>query len=313
MSLSPVPHDVAQAGLRALKTICAVSKGIEPLEARFLDGVQRYLLGTDFDVDALAPIDGAELARLVPPGEFRERIVGGMVIASCIDGDVGRDEMAVVERLANALDVDSEVLRAGRHLAGEQLFLARIDIARRALPGYSAEKILRQEGLPALIKQILPVLGIPNEATAARYRALGAYGEGTLGRGYHDFIVANRFSFPGEKYAGPEAIVLHDTLHVLGDYGTSPEEEVQVAAFQAACHHANQFHTLLFAIAQFHLGISLAPVSSPERLKVDPALMMKAVARGAKVNRDMWADFAPWEHFSRNIDDVRRELGIDPR
>lgn len=313
MKLSPVPQDVARAGLRALKTICAASGGIVPLEASFLDGVQRHLLGTSFDIDGLEPIDEHELAAAVPTGDFRERIIGGMVIASCIDGEATPAEMETIERYAKALDVDPDVLRTGRYLAAEQFLLARIDIARRALPGYKAAQIFREEGLPAVIKQILPLLGVANETTAARYRALASYPEGTLGRAYHDFIVRNRFSFPGEKHAGPEAIVLHDTLHVLGDYGTTAEEEVQVAAFQAACHDDRPFHGLLFALAQFHLGIAMTPVSSPEKLRADPEAMLKALARGAKIPRDMWADFEPWEHFGRPIADVRRELRIEPR
>jgi hypothetical protein len=236
-----------------------------------------------------------------------------MVIATLIDGDSSRDEMDLVESFAKALDVAPAILKTGKHLAADQLLLARIDIGRRALPGFKAQGVLREEGLPGLLRQILPMLGVANEATSARYRALGSYAAGTLGRAYFDFVTNNGFSFPGEAHAGPEVIVAHDVLHVLGDYGTSPEEEVLVAAFQAACHDTNQFHGLLFALAQFHLGIAMTPVSTPERLKADPEGMLKALARGAKVTRDMWSDFEPWDHFARPIADVRRELGIAPR
>ncbi len=313
MTLAPVPHDVAHAGLRAVKSVCALSGGIVPLETSFLDGVQRHLLGTSFDIDALEPIAPEELARLVPPGDFRERVVGGMVIASCIDGETSPEEMALIGKFADALGVDGGVLRTGGFLADKHLVLARIDIARRALPGFKAGQVLREEGLPALVKQVLPMLGVGNDETAARYRALEGSPAGTLGRGYWEFITTNQFSFPGEKHAGPEVIVLHDLIHVLGGYGTTPEEEVQVAAFQAGAHHANQFHGMLFALAQFHLGISIAPVSTPETMRADPELMVKALARGSKVPIDMWAAFRWWDHFPRPLDDVRRELRIEPR
>lgn len=313
MRFAAVPTDVAHAGLRALKTVCLTDGVISPLEASFLDGVQRHIMGSTFDLEALAPITGEELARAVPPGELRERIVGGMVIASCIDGDASPAAMAVVEGLARALDVAPAILATGRHLAADRLMLARIDIGRRALPGFKIAGVLREEGLPGLIKQILPMLGVANAQTAARYRALGDAPAGTLGRGYFDFITDNQFSFPGEKHAGPEIIVAHDVLHVLGGYGTTAEEEVQVAAFQAGCHDEDQFHALLFVIAQFHLGISMTPVSTAERGKADPELMVKALARGAKIPRDMWSDFHPWDHFARPLDEVRRELNIEPR
>ncbi|NUP07501.1 MAG: hypothetical protein HOW73_15740 [Polyangiaceae bacterium] len=313
MRLSPVPSEVAHAGLRALKTVCAISRGIDPLEAQFIDGLQRHLLGTSFDIASLEPITGEELARAVPPGEFRERIIGGMVVAACIDGEASPAEIAVIEAFSKALDVDSPVLKTGRHLANQQLLGARVDIARRAMMGYKVRGVLREDGLPGLVRQMLPMLGVSNDDTAARYRALESYAAGTLGRGYYDFVTSNQFSFPGEKYAGPEIIVIHDVLHVLGGYGTTAEEEVQVAAFQAACHHVDQFHSLLFAIAQFHLGVQMAPVSPPEKLKADPELMMKAFARGAKVSRDVWAELVPWDNFARPIDDIRNELNIEPR
>jgi hypothetical protein len=313
MDPSPVPPDIALAGLRALATVCATGDGLTPLERGFIDGVQRHVLHTSFDLDTLAPIDGVELAQLVPPGELRERIVGAMVIAATIDGETSTDELAVIEGLARALDVKSDVLRVGQRLARHQFTLARIDIARRALLGYKVKEVLREDGLPGIIKQFLPMLGVQNKATAARYRALEAFPAGTAGRAYYDFILANGFSFPGEAHAGPEIIVIHDLLHVLGGYATTPEDEVLVAAFQAGTHHADQFHQLLFAIAQFHLGLSIAPGSTPNKLKVDPAGMLQALARGAQVPKDMWGEFKPWDHFARPLDELRRELRIDPR
>ena len=60
---------------------------------------------------------------------------------------------------------------------------------------------------------------------AARCRALERFPEGSLGRGYFDFVIRNHFSFPVEKGAAPEPIVFHDCLHVLAEYDTSAIEE----------------------------------------------------------------------------------------
>jgi len=313
MTLSPVPPDIALAGLRALKTVCSADGGITPLERGFIDGVQRHVLNLSADLDALAPIDGAELAQRVPAGEFRERVVGGLVIASTMSGESSTAEMAIIEGFARALGVKADVLRVGQHLAHHQFTLARIDIVRRALLGFKVKEVLHEGGVSGVIKQFLPMLGVENKALAARYRALESSPAGTLGRAYCDFVTANGFSFPGEPHAGPEIIVVHDVLHVLGDYATTPEEEVLVAAFQAGTHHADQFHQLLFAIAQFHLGLAIAPGSTPEKFKVDPPKMVEALMRGARVPKDYWAEFKPWDHFSRSLDEVRRELRIEPR
>src|SRR4051812_28866526 len=75
MVIPAVPGEVAEAGLRALKTVCLTDGVVTPLEASFLDGVQRHIMRSTFDLEALAPISGEELARAVPAGELRERVV----------------------------------------------------------------------------------------------------------------------------------------------------------------------------------------------------------------------------------------------
>lgn len=96
-------------------------------------------------------------------------------------------------------------------------------------------------------------------ALSARYRALGQAPEGSLGRAYHDFIVANGYSFPGEKGAAAEAITFHDMTHVLSGYGTTPQEEILVVAFSAGYSRQENFNWLMFVLMQFQLGMGLAP------------------------------------------------------
>src|SRR5262249_684745 len=126
MKLSPVPPDVAAAGLRALKTVCLTDGVLAPLEASFLDAVQRYVLGPALDVETLAPIAPEALAQAVPPGEYRERIVRGAVIAACIDGEAARAELPILEDFAAALGVGRDAVRTFRRLANDRVLLARI-------------------------------------------------------------------------------------------------------------------------------------------------------------------------------------------
>lgn len=115
------------------------------------------------------------------------------------------------------------------------------------------------------------LLQIENPAMAARYRALESFPEGSLGRGYFDFVTRNHFSFPGEKGAGPEPIVFHDCLHVLAEYDTSSIEETQIAAFQAGTMQKGAIYDLLFPLAQFHLGVAITLVTKAETDVIDPS------------------------------------------
>lgn len=305
----------AHAGLRALKTVCAISQGIAPLEARLLDAVQRHLLGSDVDVDIpmLEAIDVYELARAVPDGEARAAILSGMVVASCIDGEASTDEMALLTRFAKALDVAPEAVQNVRYLASEQLFLGRLSIARNAVPRFVTAGVLAEERLPGLVKQALPMLGTGDTNVAAKYAALRDYAPETLGRKYTEFLDKHGISLPGEPYAGPESLVARDVLHVLSDYGTTASEAAAVAAFQAACHGASFFESLLFALAQFELSRSVTEESDAAFPALDAEVMAEGAARGATVDRERWSDFDLWDHASRPVDDVRAALGIAPR
>ena len=312
MQLSRPPEHVARAGLRALHTVCIADGSLRPLEAAFVRAVQEHVLHSEVDLASLEPITPEELARTVAPGEHRARILGGAVIAACIDGSTTEDEVEVLERFAAALELDPAPVRTARRLAKTQIFLARVDIARRALAGHKVRQTVREEGVLAMVAQLMPLMGIADPALAARYRALESSPEGTLGRAYFDFVVSNGFSFPGEAGAGPEIIVVHDCLHVIGEYGTSPEQEIEVAAFQAGCHGGDPLYGLLFGLAQYHLGVQVAPVAPAESMHADPVRMMRAFARGCRVRRDMWSDFRPWDHFSTPLDALRAELDVVP-
>jgi len=310
----------ATAALRALKTVCAISQGIAPLEARFLDAVQRHLFGSDVAVDIpmLEAIDVYELARAVPDGEAREAILSGMVVASCIDGEASTDEMALLTRFAKALDVAPAAVQNVRYLASEQLFLARLSIARNAVSRFRGAGVLAEERLPGLVKQALPMLGAGDAAVAAKYAALRDYAPGTLGRKYTEFLDKHGIALPGERQAGPESLVARDVLHVLGDYGTAASEASAVAAFHAACQGASVVDSLLFALAQCELSRSVTEESVTEELgatspALDGAVLSEGAARGAKVDREAWSDFDLWDHASRPVDDVRAALGIAPR
>lgn len=56
---------------------------------------------------------------------------------------------------------------------------------------------------------------------ALRWHSVGELGEGTLGRGVHDFHLARGFQFPGEPGSAPLLLAQHDWVHVIADHGTS--------------------------------------------------------------------------------------------
>lgn len=312
MKLTPVPPDIGHLGLRTIKSVCADPSrtGLSELQVQLLAGIQKYILKTDFDLDGLPDISPEDLVTHSIDQEFKDRIIRGCIIAACIDGEMDPLKVGRLAHYAKALQVDMGPVNTAWKLAHKSLLLARIDIIRKSLPGVKIRQVVRSQGLLAAIQQFFPLIGGELPEVTARYKQLDGYAEGTLAKAYTEYLRRNHFPFPGEKDAGPEIIVVHDCLHILGGYGTTAPEEIEIAAFQAGCQFEDPIFGILFGLAQYHLNIQVAPVAPSQGLQANPEKLIAAFVRGCHINRDMWRDFDPWKYFDRQLEDIRREFGI---
>jgi hypothetical protein len=224
-----------------------------------------------------------------------------------IDADADAGERSLVKRYAKALDVKDKTLEALERYAKGQMRLLRFDVARRFLAADRAKREFREHGLLGIFRILRDALRRGEDTKLAdRYRALGQLPEGTLGRAYFEFIRSNEFSLPGEVGAAPEVIAFHDAHHVMCEYGTTPEEEAQIAAFHAGSHGEDPF-------MQFQIGVQITPAAESFTDMVDPELLIRAAVRGSQVKGDVIRDWDPRDHWERPLDELRRELNIVPR
>lgn len=312
MKLQKPPAEIARVGLRGIKMVATADGEFHSLERRLMDAAQEIILGTRFDLDDLEPITPHELADGIPE-PLREQIFNGCLIAALIDGEATTAERSQLDEFAQALGIQSPELRDLHRLVDDHLLLFRFDVARRSFLGQRVKGFVREAGLRGISNLIQGLLNNENLETADRYRSLGSSREGTLGRGYIDFIRENGFSLPGEVGGPPEPIVFHDCLHVLAEYETSPLEETQIASFQAGLMKKQPMFGMFFMLAQFQLGIQVTPITGAESNQVDPALMVEALVRGTHVNRDLTADWDPWDDFEKPVVELRRAYNILPR
>ena len=313
MQLDVPPPAVAHAGLRALKTVALADGTLHELEAGLIATVQRLLLGTAHELDALTSITPDELASIVPPGIFRERILRGCVLVALSDGDASLAEERVLGGFADALAIDPAPLTDFRRILADRLKVLRLDVARRSFIGKRIGQHVANKGVRGMVEVALTFQGHEVPSLANRYRSLSTYPKGTLGRSYADFIAKNQFAFPGEAHGAPEPIVFHDCVHVLAGYDTTAEEEVLAAAFQAGFQRYDPFFSLLFVICQFHLGIEISPIAGVETMKMRPETMLAAFVRGTACAVDLSDGWDPWSAFARPVDELRAEYRIAPR
>jgi hypothetical protein len=105
----------------------------------------------------------------------------------------------------------------------------------------------------------------------------------------------------------------HDVAHVLSGYRTDPDGEIQQGSFQGGNRREDGFFFIQFVLLQFHQGIQLTPVAKPEVGYFDPAKVLWAIHRGAKVNVDVTHQWNYWPLMPLGVDEARQKISLLPK
>lgn len=315
--LQPDPA-AALLGLRAMKSVASADGPVGPSQRALMEAACRVILHIEADIDALPPIEPAELAAGFAVPELRQQLVNGMLVVALADGPPERGTVARIEAFANALGVATLHVTDLRRLAEHHMTLFKLDFLRRSQVADIMRNQLEQKGPLGLAKAVLGMRGvIEDTALAARYRAWATLPEGTLGRVAWDFYRKNGFGMPGERHGFPEAGLYHDLSHVLGGYGTDPEGEIEVASFTAGYKRERPFYLILFATLIFSAGVNMRPTDGNVTIGVlgKPGVaerLFAAIERGSHVAVDLSDKWDYWPYVVMPLDEVRRRLNILP-
>ncbi len=303
-------------GLRAIKAVTLADGHFDDHERRLLAAIARAL-HIEADPDTLVPIYPEELPAQLPDPVWRERVVQAQIIAALIDGQLDETEAKMISEFARALDVDEPRIHNLKQLLSGHALLLQLDLSRKSrMFSDVAQAAWQTEGVKGLWKTWGGIAGIATDAALAkRYAALGQLPENTLGRQYHDHMRERGFPLPGEREGFPELLVKHDACHILGDYDTDTQGECEVVAFIAGFMKTDPFWYLFMIAVQMHLGVkTFRDASAADTMKFDPDLVVSALARGAEVNRDLYAtDFDWWPWLQLPVDEVRAAFNVRPK
>ena len=308
---------IGKAGLAALMTMARLRGTPSAKAMAAIRGVRDHLLHLDLALETLPDIDPEALAARVngvnPDPQWRERILRGMTLVALFDGTPTQQQLDLLERTAQSLNVDPGPVRTFQQVMEHQAWLVRLDVARRGFIPQAFKAMWRQEGLSAALASARVLLGQEDRAMAERYRQLRSYPEGSFGLAYANFIDRNGFQFPGEHGGPPPPVMHHDCCHVLGGYGTTPAEEGAVLGFQAGFEKVDPFYLLMFALAEFELGIGASPFVPAGRGQLDVDRIFAGLEHGSHVSVDLLAGIDPWDHFAAPLEQVRQRFNVLPR
>lgn len=254
--LTPPGPDEVQHLARGVLTAIAPAEG--PTE------LQRLLVGAAFDAmtghspatDGQTSIDPeAFAAGMARRNEaFRTRILQTMILGALVLRPLEPAVAGRVEAFARALSVDDGMLAVAQRFAAGQLGLAAVDFDRNGYTaGWSADRVESLHTTTGLAEAWAQASDDPE--LAARWAALEHLPAGTLGRGVWELYRARGFAFPGEPGSAPPLLAQHDWVHVLADYGTRVESELEVFAFIARANDDPRgFSLLAMVVSLFETG-----------------------------------------------------------
>lgn len=274
-----------------------------------------YLLRqTDaLDLAALKQPTPAELAAALPDPGLRTHAARLLTVMAFVDGQLDAVKIAGVLRYATALGIDEPYVQEIAEAAQGEVHRALVDMTRRNMQSITGKPFLSDDASA----WFLPYRGDhADPALAARYQALGALPEGTLGRAYWEQYTGNHYAFPGEPDGLNEAFATpHDCTHVLSGYDTSARGELLVSTFTAAMHPALPLEGhILPVIFSWHLGIRINDIAKSATGALDPAAFWDAWDRGAATATDLFApgwDF--WGSVGETLAALRHRYGIPPK
>jgi hypothetical protein len=254
--LEPPDYEEVQIIGRGVVSVAGTDGRLTPIQRALLDAVVESMTNHTLDFEAITPITSAQYGAAMARRDlvFRTRMVHQMMLHALVLRPLPDEVAARIREYATVLGVDDGLLRAAEHFADGAYGLAAFDFERA---GYTSEwapeasrTLHTSRELEAAWEET-----IDDAALAAKWCALGELPEGTLGRGVWELYRARGFAFPGQPGSAPPLLAQHDWVHVLADYGTTVENELEVFAYIARANDDPRgFSLLAMVISLFETG-----------------------------------------------------------
>jgi len=294
-----------------------------------LEALFHSMTGHAVDLGHIEPMSAAELARHLARRNlvYRARIVQVMLLAGLVVRPLTEEVVDRMTDVATELSVDDNMIAVARRFADGALGLAGLDFERN---GYTAAWHPDDARFLHASRQLSDAwdTAVSDPALARQWRDLESLPEGTLGRMVTQLYQARGFSYPGTPASAPPLLAQHDWVHVLADYGTTVEAELEVFALIARANDdLKAFSLLAMVVSLFETGYLRSGAglfeSDVGHLSADGRVvrrMADAMLRGARCRDDRSGsssvDFMAVDWFelaALPIDEARRTFWLVPK
>jgi hypothetical protein len=309
----------------AFTTALGGPERLTPLQVVSIAAITHSMTGYSFDLSTLPATTPEQLAAALHDraAPWRTRILHVMLIGALLLEEIPTDTQTRLEAYANALGVHDDMLSVTSQLAAGSKTAALEDFQRSGYEGDWAQSDALQtdqelDSAWAVVED--------DPELARRWANLEHCPPGSLGRGVFEFYDARGFSYPGQPGSAPPLLAQHDWVHVLADFGSTVESEIEVFSFIATANEDPRAFSLqamvlsLFETGNLATGAGLFEASSGHLSTSGDAMaarMGDAMRRGFICGtRASGEDLLGTDWFSlanTPVEDVRRRFHVVPK
>jgi hypothetical protein len=254
--LQPPTSVEAQLTAQGIATAASPAGGLTDLQRVLLESICGAMTGHRVDLRDFEPMTAEQLGEVLRPRNlmFRTRGVQLMLLCALVLRPLPVEVAERIAAYASELQVDEGMIDVARELADGSLGLAAVDFDRNGYTSvWGTDETQTLHTTTALTSAWDSAIDDP--ALASRWAELERLEPGSLGRRITDFYRARGFVYPGLPGSAPPLLAQHDWVHVLADYGTTVESELEVFAFIARANDdMRAFSLLAMVVSLFETG-----------------------------------------------------------
>ena len=322
-SLSINQRQTALKCLYAISEHGNVNRASGVAQIHLIHAIGTTLLGVESSMDAAykGDIEIANLKHLMSEVEepIRHRLFQLFTLVELILDPMPEKATNALKDIAESLEVNDEFIEVAREYSQKAYGIAAKDLARK---GYMGSPDLIREG--SKMMRVNKNLTDPFEADdddpelLEQWKDLEKCKTGTLGRNIWEYYQGRGFIFTGQKGSVNPSIAQHDWIHLLCDFNTTIEGELEVFSFiGSAIPDVKGFSFLIAIVSLFETGRLESwggGVLNADKGHLDlpgmPERIADAIRRGRICNKDVMYGIDYFKFKDMPIDDVKLHLNI---
>ncbi len=256
------------------------------------------------------------------PEPVRHRLFQLFTLIELILDPLPETATETLSEVAEILGVEDDFIEIAREYSQGAYGIAAADLQRKGYLG--KPEIVKQGGHMMHINQTLVdpfQVDEDDPELLQEWLALENCSAGSLGRNIWEYYIGRGFVFTGQKGSVNPSIAQHDWIHLLCDYNTTIEGELEVFSFiGSSIPDVKGFSFLVAIVSLFETGRLESwggGVLNADKGHLDlpgmPERVADAIRRGRVCNKDVMYGIDYFNYKDYPIETVREILNIVPK